>query len=43
MSPAQMPLCLVQAFGAQQMDGLVRLMTFLSPITTQSCTGVPAM
>jgi hypothetical protein len=43
MSPAQMPLCLVQAFGAQQMEGLVKLMKFLSPITTQSCTRVLAM
>ena len=43
MARAQMPLSLVQAFGAQQMDGMVRLMKFLSPITTQSCTEVLAM
>ena len=43
MARAQMPFCLVKAFGAQQMDGLIRLMTFLSPITTQSATVVRSM
>ena len=42
ISRAQMPFCLVQTFGAQQMEGLVRLMKFLSPITTQSCPEVRA-
>ena len=37
MSEARMPLELVEAFGAQQIDGLVILMKFLSPITTGSC------
>jgi hypothetical protein len=43
MARAQMPLCLVKAFGAQQINGLIRLMSFLSPITTQSCMGVRVM
>jgi hypothetical protein len=43
MPSAQMPLCLVQAFGAVQIGGLVKLMRFLSPITTQSCTQVLIM
>ena len=43
MARGQMPLCLVDAFDARQMEGLVRLMKFLSPITTQSCTQVLAM
>ena len=43
MARAQMPLCLVKAFGAQQMNGLIRLMSFLSPITTQSCMPVRVM
>jgi hypothetical protein len=43
MSSAQMPICLVQAFGAVQIDGLVKLMTFLSPITTQSYTQLLVM
>jgi hypothetical protein len=34
MADARMPLELVEAFGAQQMEGLVKLMKFLSPITT---------
>jgi len=36
-------LGLVEAFGAQQTEGLVNLMKFLSPITTSSCKGVGAM
>lgn len=37
MSEAPMPLVLVEAFGAQQIEGLEKLMRFLSPITTGSC------
>lgn len=40
---ARMPLSLVEAFGARQLDGLVKLMKFLSPITTGSCAEVLAM
>jgi hypothetical protein len=43
MVRVQMPLCLVQAFCAQQVEGLVKLMMFLSPITTRSCTEVLGM
>jgi len=39
----QMPLGLVEAFGAWQREGLVNLMKFLCPITTSSCRGVLAM
>jgi hypothetical protein len=39
----RMPLSLVDAFDAWQMDGLVNLMRFLSPITTVSCTEGHAM
>ena len=39
----KMPLGLVAAFGIQQSQGLVKLMRFLSPITTMSCQGVAAM
>jgi hypothetical protein len=38
-----MPLSLVEAFGAQKIDGLVNLMKFLSPITTATCTEALAM
>jgi hypothetical protein len=37
------PLGLVEAFGAWQREGLLKLMKFLSPITTVSCKGVSAM
>jgi hypothetical protein len=37
MAEARMPLELVEAFGAQQIEGLVKLMKFLSPITTGTC------
>jgi hypothetical protein len=43
MAEARMPLELVEAFGAWQMDGLVKLMKFLSPITTATCTRGLAM
>jgi len=39
----KMPLGLVSVFGAEQSEGLVRLMRFLLPITTSSCKGVMAM
>ena len=38
-----MPLELVEAFGAWQMDGLVKLMKFLSPMTTPTWTRGLAM
>lgn len=38
LSEARMPLELVEAFGAQRVEGLVKLMRFLSPITTGSCS-----
>jgi hypothetical protein len=38
-----MPLGLVEAFGAWQREGLLKLMKFLSPITMISCKGVAAM
>lgn len=43
VSERGMPLGLVEAFGAQQSEGLVKLMRFLCPITTGSCRGVVAM
>lgn len=43
VSERGMPLGLVEAFGAGQGEGLVRLMKFLCPITTGSCPGVVAM
>lgn len=39
----QMPLGLVEVFGAQQVEGLVKLMKFLAPITTDAAAGVSAM
>jgi hypothetical protein len=39
----QMPLGLVEAFGAWRREGLVNLLKFLSPLTTSSCRGVLAM
>jgi hypothetical protein len=38
-----MPLGLVEVFGARQREGLMKLMKFLSPVTTSSCQGVVAM
>lgn len=43
LAEGQMPLSLVEAFDAWQINGLVKLMKFLSPITTVSCTEVPVM
>ncbi|MBU0516025.1 MAG: hypothetical protein KJ621_14775 [Proteobacteria bacterium] len=37
MAGEQMPLDLVEAFDAQHIEGLVKLMKFLSPITTRTC------
>ena len=39
----RLPLSLVEVFAAGQREGLLKLMQFLSPITTGSCTGVLAM
>lgn len=38
-----MPLGLEKAFSAQDVQGLLNLLIFLSPITTHSCPEVPAM
>ena len=43
IAEGQMPLGLVEVFGAQKKEGLVKLMKFLSPITTNSCKGVVGM
>lgn len=43
MAAEGMPLSLVEAFDAWQIDGLVKLMKFLSPITTVSCAEMLAM
>jgi len=43
MDPGQMPLGLVETFDAFQVEGLVKLMKFLSPITTKSGTEDLAM
>jgi hypothetical protein len=43
LAEVRMPLSLVKAFDARQTDGLVNLMKFLSPITTDSCAEVLAM
>jgi len=40
---ARMPRGLVEAFGAQERDGLLRLMRFLSAITARSSAEVAAM
>jgi len=39
----RMPLCLVEAFGAQHREGLVRLLEFLAPITVPDRKGVAGM
>jgi len=39
----KMPLGLVECFGLERGEGLMRLMRFLLPITTSSCKGVMAM
>jgi hypothetical protein len=43
ISEEKMPLSLVYSFAIQQSEGLMKLMKFLSPITTSSCKGVMAM
>jgi len=43
LADVRMPFSLVEAFGAHQIDGLVNLMKFLSPITTDSCAETLAM
>jgi hypothetical protein len=42
LNEGKMPLGLVSVFGAEQSEGLVRLMRFLLPITTSSCKEVMA-
>jgi len=37
MAEERMPLELVEAFGAREIEGLLKLMRFLSPITTATC------
>jgi len=39
----RMPLSLVEAFGAQRREGLVKLLEFLAPITAPGRKGVAAM
>lgn len=39
----RMPLALVEGFCGMEREGLVRLLKFLSPMTTGSCQGVVAM
>lgn len=43
LDEAAMPFCLLDAFGATQRDGLIRLMEFLSPSTTDSRKEAAAM
>ena len=43
LDEAVMPYCLVESFKADGRDGLIRLMEFLSGITTTSWRGVVAM
>jgi len=43
LSEGLMPYCLVDAFKADGRDGLIKLMEFLSPITTTSGERVVAM
>ncbi len=43
LDPSQMPLGLVERFEALELDGLLRLMRFLRPITTGSLTKSQAM
>ncbi len=37
MRESRMPLGLVETFGAHEVEGLVKLLTFLAPITTTPC------
>jgi hypothetical protein len=43
LDEAAMPFCLLDAFNATRREGLIRLMEFLSPITTQSGKEAAAM
>lgn len=43
LNEAVMPYCLVESFNAEGREGLLKLMEFLSPITTTSGKGVVAM
>jgi len=43
LKEALMPYCLVDAFGAKHREGLIKLMEFLSPITTTSAERMVAM
>ena len=43
LDEAVIPFCLVEAFNADNRTGLIKLMEFLSPITTDSWKGVVAM
>ncbi len=43
LDEGMMPFCLVKVFDADNSDGMLRMLKFLSPITTNSCTEVTAM
>jgi hypothetical protein len=43
VDPRRLPLSLVETFGAQDREGLVKLLEFLAPITVPGCQGVAAM
>jgi hypothetical protein len=43
LAEARMPFSLFEAFDARQIHGLVKLMKFLSPVTTASCADVLVM
>jgi len=43
LDEAVMPFCLVEAFGADNQAGVIKLMEFLSPITTASWKEAVAM
>ena len=43
IAASRLPLALVEAFRGTQREGLLKLLEFLSPITTGSCPGVLAM
>ena len=43
ITASRLPLALVEAFRGTQREGLLKLLEFLSPITTSSCQGGVAM
>ena len=43
LNEAMMPYCLVESFNAQGREGVIKLMEFLSPITTTSGERMVAM